>query len=84
MEMTLSVIYISKRENDLEMAVFTKYRKIAKMTIPFPKVGTVLSKNTVVTAPVLAQKVPSVPVLFLKVLRYRYRYSVLVLFDDST
>ena len=46
MEMTLSVIYISKRENDLEMTVFTKYRRIAKTTIPFPKVGTVLSKNT--------------------------------------
>ena len=32
MEMTLTVIYISKSENDLEMTDFIKYRRIAKMT----------------------------------------------------
>ena len=32
MKMTLTVIYISKSENDLEMTDFIKYRRIAKMT----------------------------------------------------
>ena len=31
MEMTLTVIYISKSENDLEMTDFTKYCMTAKM-----------------------------------------------------